>query len=253
MSLNRPLMPKATAVWLVDNTTLTFDQIADFSGIHPLEVQGIADGDLHTNIVGQDPTANNTLTKEEIERCEGDANARLQLKKSDIPAPIQRTKGPRYTPVARRQEKPDAIAWLTKFHPKLTDAQIIKLIGTTKNTIKNIREKTHWNMANLEPRDPVLLGLCSQIDLDAAVEKSGGTPGPVEDENEGTNNRLAAVPEGVFERLGGGFGLGSQPAPAEPTAESVFGSSPEPSQPEAMDDPFASSSDPEPQPFFKED
>ena len=221
--MDRPLMPKATAVWLVDNTTLSFDQIAEFCGIHPLEVQGIADGDLHTNIVGVDPTKNNTLDLAEIERCQEDSEARLKIRASANPRPQARTKGPRYTPVARRQEKPDAIAWLTKHHPLLKDAQIIKLIGTTKNTIQAIRDKSHWNMQNLEPRDPVLLGLCSQIDLDAAVEKSGGTPGPiVEEPIEGTANRLA-VPEGVFERLGGAGTQDTNWSTPEPTAESVFG------------------------------
>ena len=221
--MDRPLMPKATAVWLVDNTTLSFDQIAEFCGIHPLEVQGIADGDLHTNIVGVDPTKNNTLTVEEIERCQDDSEARLSMKTTLNPRPQARTKGPRYTPVARRQEKPDAIAWLTKHHPLLKDSQIIKLIGTTKNTIQAIRDRSHWNMQNLEPRDPVLLGLCSQIDLDTAVEKAGGKPGPVAEETlQGTSNRLA-VPEGVFEKLGGAGVQDTTWADNKPTPESVFG------------------------------
>ena len=172
MAQQPPLMPKATAVWLVDNTALTFEQIADFCHLHKLEVKGIADGDVAKGIMGQDPKKNRQLTEEEIERCEADLNASLTLATSDMPELSRRTKGPRYTPVARRQEKPDAIAWLVKTYPHLSDAQIIKLVGTTKNTIGAIREKTHWNMANLQPRDPVLLGICKQADLDAAVAKA---------------------------------------------------------------------------------
>jgi hypothetical protein len=163
------LMPKATAVWLVENTTLTFDQIADFCGLHTLEVQGIADGEVAQGIVGLDPTTNGQLSKEEIERCEADPTARLKIAKSTIPMPAPRTKGPRYTPVAKRQDKPDAVAWLIRHHPELSDAQISKLIGTTKQTIAAVRDRSHWNFANLRPRDPVLLGLCSQSDLNAAV------------------------------------------------------------------------------------
>jgi hypothetical protein len=163
------LMPKATAVWLVQNTTLTFEQIAEFCGLHSLEVQGIADGEVAVGIVGLDPTANGQLSKEEIARCEADPTGRLQMQKSTIPLPAPRTKGPRYTPVAKRQDKPDAVAWLVRHHPELTDAQISKLIGTTKQTIAAVRDRSHWNFANLRPRDPVLLGLCTQSDLNAAV------------------------------------------------------------------------------------
>ncbi len=163
------LMPKATAVWLVQNTTLTFEQIAEFCGLHALEVQGIADGEVAIGIVGLDPTANGQLTKEEIARCEADPTARLKMEKSTIPLPAPRTKGPRYTPVAKRQDKPDAVAWLVRHHPELTDAQISKLIGTTKQTIAAVRDRSHWNFANLRPRDPVLLGLCTQSDLNAVV------------------------------------------------------------------------------------
>jgi hypothetical protein len=163
------LMPKATAVWLVQNTTLTFEQIAAFCGLHSLEVQGIADGEVAIGIVGLDPTVNGQLTKEEIERCEADPAGRLKMQKATIPLPAPRTKGPRYTPVAKRQDKPDAVAWLVRHHPELSDAQISKLIGTTKQTIAAVRDRSHWNFANLRPRDPVLLGLCTQSDLNAVV------------------------------------------------------------------------------------
>jgi hypothetical protein len=164
-------MPKATAVWLVDNTTLTFEQIAEFCGLHPLEVQGIADGEVAIGIQGQDPLTNHQLTKEELERCQGDPTARLKMAEQDLPQPAKRTKGPRYTPVAKRQDKPDGIAWLLRHHPELKDSQIAKLIGTTKNTIQSVRDRSHWNSPNIRPRDPVLLGLCNQGDLNQAVEK----------------------------------------------------------------------------------
>ena len=167
-----PLMPKATAVWLVDNTTLSFRQIAEFCGMHELEIQAIADGEVATGIVGADPIANGQLSREEIERCESDADASLKLAKNDRPMPVSRPKGPRYTPVAKRQDRPDAIAWLLKNNPELSDAQIAKLIGTTKATINAIRDRTHWNAQNLKPRDPVTLGLCSMADLQAAVDRA---------------------------------------------------------------------------------
>ncbi len=167
-----PLMPKATAVWLVENTSLSFEQIADFCGLHRLEVQGIADGEVATGIRGLDPIANGQLTKEELERCQADPTAKLALAKQDLPQPAKRTKGPRYTPVAKRQDKPDGVAWLLRHHPELSDAQVGKLIGTTKNTIAAVRDRTHWNSANIRPRDPVLLGLCSQSELNATVEKA---------------------------------------------------------------------------------
>ena len=167
-----PLMPKATAVWLVDNTSLTFDQIADYCGLHRLEVQGIADGEVAIGIQGIDPIANSQLTRDEIERCEKDPSARLKMLKLDLPEPSKRTKGPRYTPVAKRQDKPDAIAWLLRHHPDLNESQIAKLIGTTKNTIQAVDERTHWNSPNIRPRDPVLLGLCAQSELNAAVDRA---------------------------------------------------------------------------------
>jgi len=167
-----PLMPKATAVWLIDNTSLSFEQVAAFCGLHPLEVQGIADGEVAVGIQGMDPVMSGELTRAEIERCEADPTARLAMAKSDLPQPSKRTKGPRYTPVAKRQDKPDGIAWLVRHHPELKDSQVARLIGTTKTTIQAVRERTHWNSPNIRPRDPVLLGLCSQIDLNAAVEKA---------------------------------------------------------------------------------
>ena len=170
--MSQPLMPKATAVWLVENTTLTFEQIADFCGLHALEIQGIADDEVAIGIQGLDPVARNQLTRDEIERCQTDPNAPLKLATHDLPQPLKRTKGPRYTPVAKRQDKPDGVAWLARHHPELKDSQIARLIGTTKNTIVAVRERTHWNSSNIRPRDPVLLGLCNQGDLNQTVEKA---------------------------------------------------------------------------------
>ena len=185
-----PLLPKATAVWLVDNTTLTFDQIAEFCGMHPMEVQGIADGEVASAIVGKDPVTARQLTKDEIERCESDSNAKLKLVASTekyIKSEKNKKKKNRYTPVARRQDKPDAIAWLLKHCPSIKDSQITKLIGTTKNTITSIKDRSHWNHSNIKPRDPVLLGLCSQRDLNAvlailsAEEEKSEKQGEIED------------------------------------------------------------------------
>jgi hypothetical protein len=168
-----PLMPKATAVWLVDNTTLTFDQVATFTGLHPLEVQGIADGEVAQGIKGIDPILTGQLTREEVARCEANPQARLRLiRKSAALAPEPKRKGPRYTPLSKRQERPDAIAWLVRYHPELPDAAITKLVGTTKSTILSVRTKSHWNWANIRPVDPVALGLCKQTELDEAVRKA---------------------------------------------------------------------------------
>ena len=166
-----PLMRKATAVWLVENTSLTFSQIANFCGLHELEVSGIADGEVASGIRGMDPITSNPLTEEEIKRCELDPNSNLKLIVN--PATIGETKrrGPKYTPLSKRQDKPAAIAWLVKFYPDIPDSQIIKLVGTTKPTIKAVRERSHWNITNIVPTDPVLLGLCKQIELDTAIEK----------------------------------------------------------------------------------
>lgn len=171
--MDRPLMPKATAVWLVDNTTLTFEQIAKFCGLHALEVKGIADGEVGAGIRGLDPVSGGQLERSEIERCEKDASAELKLLRpaaADIKQPKRKT--PRYTPLSKRQDRPAAIAWLVKFHPELADSQISKLVGTTKPTIQAIRERTHWNITNIQPVDPVALGLCKQIELDTAVAKA---------------------------------------------------------------------------------
>ncbi|HEX4160520.1 MAG TPA: cell cycle transcriptional regulator TrcR [Rhizomicrobium sp.] len=168
-----PLMPKATAVWLVDNTSLTFEQIADFCGLHPLEVKGIADEDVAKGIKGQDPVASGQLTREQIEEAEKDPKKRLKMAppKHKMP-PVKMKKAPRYTPVSKRQDKPDAVYWILRNHPELTDADIIKLIGTTKATIQKIRERSHWNAPNIKAVDPVTLGLCSQLELDLAVERA---------------------------------------------------------------------------------
>ncbi len=167
-----PLMPKATAVWLVENTSLTFEQIAAFCGLHTLEVQGIADGEVAQGIQGLDPIANSQLTRDEVDRCQSDPTAALRILVQNLPQPAKRTKGPRYTPVAKRQDKPDGIAWLLRHHPELKESQISKLIGTTKNTIQAVNDRSHWNSPNIRPRDPVLLGLCSQGELNQAVEKA---------------------------------------------------------------------------------
>ena len=169
--MSLPLMPKATAVWLVDNTGLTFEQVAAFCGMHPLEIQGIADGEVAVGVRGEDPVAANQLTAEEITRCEADKNEQLVLATTAKQYVNAKTKGARYTPVARRGDKPDAIAWLVKNFPAMSDAQVGKLVGTTKNTIEAVRTKSHWNTPNIKPRDPVLLGLCTQTHLDAAISK----------------------------------------------------------------------------------
>lgn len=166
-----PLMPKATAVWLIDKTALTFTQIADFCGMHPLEIQAIADGEVAQGIVGYDPVANSQVTAAEITRCEADAEARLKLSVTSLPGP-KRQRGARYTPVAKRNDRPDAIAFVLRNFPQLTEAQVGKLLGTTKDTIQKVRDRGHWNSANIKPRDPVILGLCSQTDLNAAVTQA---------------------------------------------------------------------------------
>lgn len=165
----QPLMPKATAVWLVENTALTFEQIAAFCGLHMLEVKAIADGEVAVGMVGLDPVGSGQLTAREIKRCEAEPSRRLVLQVQDLPQPMQRAKGPRYTPVTKRGDKPDAIAWLVKTHPDLSDAQVSRLIGTTKPTIAAVRDRTHWNATNIKPRNPVLLGLCTQRELEEAL------------------------------------------------------------------------------------
>src|SRR3569623_1714111 len=173
------LMPKATAVWLVDNTSLSFEQIAAFCSLHPLEVQGIADGDVAGGIMGVNPIQNGQLTREEFLAAEADPDYRMKLSEPKVRVAPAKRKGPRYTPISRRNERPNAIKWLLRNHPEMKDAQIMRLVGTTKSTIDAVREGTHWNNANITPMDPVTLGLCSQIDLDLEVKRAApkGAPG----------------------------------------------------------------------------
>lgn len=168
----KPIMAKATAVWLVDNTTLTFKQVAEFCELHELEVQGIADGDVATGVKGFDPIANNQLTVEEIKTAEENSKHKLRLKFNPAAVGEEKRRGPRYTPLSKRQDRPASIYWLVKFHPELSDGQVSKLVGTTKPTIQAIRERTHWNIQNIEPIDPVALGLCKQSELDLQVQKA---------------------------------------------------------------------------------
>ena len=187
-----PLMPHATATWLVDNTGLSFEQIAEFCGLHILEVQAMADDLAGSKYTGRDPLHSGELTQEEI--AKGEADSEYTLKMQRAPVAVSRTKGPRYTPVSKRQDKPDGIAWLLRNHPEISDAQISKLIGTTRNTITAIRERSHWNIQNIQPKDPVTLGLCSQRELDAVVAKAAkNLPAPEEGE-------APAAPSGVSDR-----------------------------------------------------
>lgn len=205
----KPIMARATAVWLVENTTLTFKQIADFVGMHELEVQGIADGDVAAGVKGFDPVSNNQLTEDEIKKAQKDPRHKLKLKFNPAAVGEEKRRGPRYTPLSKRQDRPAAILWLVKLHPELSDGQIGKLIGTTKPTIQSIRERTHWNIANLQPIDPVALGLCRQTELDAAVQKANARK-----EAEGTaisddeRRKLMSTEES----------LGAAPEPRIPTA-----------------------------------
>ena len=185
-----PLMPHATASWLVDHTALSFSQIADFCGLHILEVQAMADDLAGAKYTGRDPVHSGELTHEEIERGQADPNYRLKMQKA--PVDVSRTKGPRYTPVSKRQDKPDGIAWILRNHPEISDAQIGRLIGTTRNTINAIRDRSHWNIANIQPKDPVTLGLCSQRELDAAVAKAAKRVAPTEPAEE---DEIAPVQE----------------------------------------------------------
>jgi len=189
-----PLMRKATAVWLLDNTTLTFRQIANFCGLHELEISGIADGEVASGIRGIDPIINSQLTADEIKKCEANEDLDLQLYKNPAAVGENRSRGPKYTPLSKRQDKPAAIAWLVKFHPDMTDGQISRLIGTTKNTIKAIRERTHWNINNLTPADPVILGLCKQVELQKVLDKM-----PSKNPNEAQVNEISETELGVVE------------------------------------------------------
>ncbi|QNT78575.1 DUF1013 domain-containing protein [Entomobacter blattae] len=202
--MNLPLMPKATAVWLIEKTALTFDQIAEFCGMHPLEVQAIADGEVAHGIVGYDPVANHQVKAEDIARCEADSKRRLTLLKPSNPLP-RRTKGARYTPVAKRNDRPDAIAFLLRNFPQLSEQQISKLLGTTKDTIIKVRERQHWNSANIKPRDPVILGLCSQTDLNAAVNAA----------NERLTREGQAIPPSTLYPPFEGFENTEPPTPTE--------------------------------------
>ena len=175
----KPLMPHATATWLVDNNALSFEQIAEFCGLHILEVQAMADDLASSKYTGRDPVHSGELTQGEIERGQADVSYSLKMHKA--PVEVTRTKGPRYTPVSKRQDKPDGIAWILRSHPEVSDAQISKLIGTTRNTIAAIRERSHWNIQNIQPKDPVTLGLCSQRELDAVVAKAAKRAGTTED------------------------------------------------------------------------
>jgi len=194
-----PLMPHATASWLVDNTALTFEQIAEFCGLHVLEVQAMADDLAGAKYTGRDPVHSGELTQAEIDR--GQASPDYKLKMQKAPLSVSRTKGPRYTPVSKRQDKPDGIAWILRNHPEISDAQVSKLIGTTRTTIAAIRDRTHWNIANINPKDPVTLGLCSQRELDAMVARAAKKAG-IADEDEGqTSERLGSDREALIEEL----------------------------------------------------
>ncbi|HWU02886.1 MAG TPA: DUF1013 domain-containing protein [Novosphingobium sp.] len=196
MTQPTPLMPHATAAWLVDNTALTFEQIADFCGLHMLEVQAMADDLTSAKYKGRDPLRSGELTGAEIDKGQADANYRLRMFKA--PVTVSRTKGPRYTPVSKRQDKPDGIAWILRNHPEVSDAQISKLIGTTRNTIAAIRDRSHWNINNINPKDPVTLGLCSQRELDAMVAKAAkGRP----DDDGADEMRLGSDREALIEEL----------------------------------------------------
>ena len=200
------LHPKATAVWLVDNTTLTFKQIADFTGFHELEVQGIADGDVAVGVKGFDPVANNQLEQSEIDQAEKNPLYKMKLKFNPAARDEEKRRGPRYTPLSKRQDRPAAILWLVKFHPELADSQIAKLVGTTKPTILTIRERTHWNIQNIQPIDPVALGLCRQSELDAAVAKAAKKQESVMTDDE--RRKLVSTEQS----------LGMDPEPRLPTA-----------------------------------
>ena len=200
------LMPKATAVWLVDNTSLSFEQIADFCRLHPLEVKAIADGEAAQGIRGLDPVTGGQLSREEIARAEADPHHRLKVLDPKVRVPEAKRKGPRYTPLSKRQDRPNAILWLVRNHPELKDAQISRLVGTTKSTIEQIRERKHWNSSNLQPMDPVTLGLCSQIDLDLEVQRASSGKQPAAPATDtllpaSMTERLVPEPAGEDEEL----------------------------------------------------
>jgi hypothetical protein len=230
-----PLMPKATAVWLIENTALSFEQVADFCNMHTLEVQAIADGEVAVGIVGMDPVANGQLSREEIARCEKDTKARLKMASQDLPLPKTKAKGPRYTPVSKRQERPDAVLWLLKQYPELTDAQICRLVGTTKATINAVRDRTHWKTASIKPHDPVDLGMCSLEELHAAVTRARRARARAESRARRAQARAEAAAQAAT-----ASGGEPQPAPPPPTApEGEPSAEPEP----ASDNPVPSGSD----------
>lgn len=222
----QPLMPHATASWLVDNTSLSFEQIAEFCGLHILEVNAIADDTAATKLTGRDPVRAHELTQDEIDKGQADPNYVLQMLKG--PEQVRRTKGPRYTPVSKRQDKPDGIAWIIRNHPEITDGAISNLIGTTRTTIAAIRDRTHWNIANITPKDPVTLGLTTQRELDAAVAKAAkaaGLEAPVDTRLEGDREALIAELRGQREqaaRDAEAAADGGETGPVEHTAETLF-------------------------------
>ncbi|MGB0748465.1 MAG: DUF1013 domain-containing protein [Magnetospiraceae bacterium] len=197
-----PLMPKATAVWLVENTALTFEQIADFCGLHLLEIQAIADGEVAGGIRGMDPIANGQLTQKELDRCIADPKARLKMASPKVPEAQKRPKAARYTPVSKRHDRPDAIAWLLKNYPELTDAQVSKLIGTTKPTISSVRDKTHWNSAHIKPRNPAHIGLCTIDALEKSVAVARARAGTVSASVQPESEEAPIAPESVGEDTG---------------------------------------------------
>lgn len=213
--MSLPLMPKATAVWLVENTALTFEQISQFCGIHPLEVQAIADEEVAIGMQGLDPVLNGELTQEEIDRCSADSSQRLQMAKPSIVIPKPKSKGARYTPVSKRQDRPDAISWMLKNYPELSDAQISKLIGTTKPTINSIRSKSHWNMTNIKPQNPVSLGLCTTENLEKVVNVARARAGSVHGAKKNAEKKGGEKEDGA-------------PTPPETTESAPESPSPEP-------------------------
>lgn len=228
------LYPKATAVWMVDNTSLTFEQIADFCGLHPLEVKGIADGEVARDIRGADPIGNGQLTREELDRAQADPNYRMKPQVSRHAELLKSAKkAPRYTPVSRRQDRPDAIAWFLRHHPEVTDAQIAKLLGTTKATIESVRSRSHWNIANIKPVDPVTLGLVSQLELDEVVRKAAEKKAREEARKGGGATLKPAGELDVEAEPAAGLADAEAEAEesygykAEPTADSVFGTNDE--------------------------
>lgn len=247
-----PLMPKATAVWLVDNTVLTFEQIAAFCGLHDLEVQALADGEVAPGMQGLDPIARGELTQEELDRCQADPAARLVMAVPDVPQPKARAKGARYTPVSKRGDRPNAIAWLLKNYPELSDAQISKLIGTTKPTINAIRDRSHWNTPNIKPQNPVGLGLCSGADLEKVIAVARARAGKVHAPGAATApDGFVPPPEAAPTAPAASLPPAMEPtapamAPAEPAAdadapsvESVFGEQPSPAETDDKPEPGA--------------